>query len=231
MTRVLPLFNLTPMHDPVEAQPLPGESYIGLSNRFRIKQPIRKAFTSHELVVDSIYEKDFEWNIRKKAKAFRKAAIKSGLAPTYTEIPHHYTYQRKSKIHIGMKAELDKYGIGLTAGQILFHGGDTNTPLETIITNRPMSLTLIPQIAVWHANYDAIGKWNYKTSSAPAEAENPTVWIIRVSSRFKGKVILYRKGGANMEDEMECVLGEGNMIQPWHATVIKNITVVHAYLH
>ena len=60
---------------------------------------------------------------------------------------------------------------------------------------------------------------------------NPTVWILRVSSRFRGKMLLLPSGGQNKGDELESVLVRGAHIQPWRSTTHNKVAIVEAYLY
>lgn len=237
MDRMLPLFDPYPLQDQLVTLEEIREHEFGLKlfpNQVRALRQQTIVYTPYEMLCDAITHttSGITWKLEEKFRAFRSLVKTAGMAPKYKDIPHHRDYQAKAIARSQeMADELAMHGASLQTGQYLFHGGDTETPMKEFVTDGPLSLSFAPSIAVWHARCDGIGKWNRKKSSEPIMGSCPTVWILRVSSIFRTKVLFLRKGGANMADEMECVVGRGAKIQPWRKTIYQGITVVEAYVH
>lgn len=133
-----------------------------------------------------------------------------------------------------LNEEIKKKGVHLWGGQVVFHGGSCpDNPLDSFITNKPLSTSFCPSIASWHAYNDRLGKWDPQKTSVPEETENPAIWILEISPFCPKKAIIFPEGGANMADEMEVLFEEGIHIIPQRITTsqhYKKITIIEAII-
>ncbi|ELR64465.1 hypothetical protein C942_02489 [Photobacterium marinum] len=127
------------------------------------------------------------------------------LTPYLKDIPSTNRYRNipQRAILSDVNAEIRDFGSYLAENQVLFHGGSTTID-QQIITDRPLSTTLCPQIALWHAENDFLPNRNL----------TPVIWILTVSQEIKKKAIIFRKAGSNMEHEFEVLLESGVFIKP-----------------
>jgi hypothetical protein len=237
MVQQLPLFHPYPITDDPVSQREVGQYNAALSLGFH-PSPLPQQKTIHnpyELVIHTLDNYGRSGVISKYREAFnaaRKLAKKSKSLPTFRETPHSKKYQQTSRGDVdSINSEIDNFGLYLSCGQVLFHGGDTQSPEQSFTTSHQFSTTFCPQIAAWHAYNDGIGKWGRKNSAHPLEAENPTIWILEVSASLNKKALIFHKGGANMSDEMEAVFETGVTVTPLQVTkyeAYKLVTIVQA---
>ncbi|QIH09766.1 MULTISPECIES: hypothetical protein [unclassified Pseudomonas] len=120
--------------------------------------------------------------------------------------------------------EVRRHGKLLAPRQVLFHGGSCGpADVRSFVTNRPLSTSLCPQIAAWHAYNDQLPNTN----------PTPAIWILNAPYGNK-KAVIYRKGGAGMENEQEVLIESGATISPWRQFNVRtssaNVLVIEAIL-
>jgi hypothetical protein len=158
----------------------------------------------------------------------RQQAKNRRIIPKFKDIPKSKRYQQTSSgSPVLMGSEIDEYGAFLCPGQTLFHGGDFDLTNKSLLTQRPFSTTFSPLIALWHADNDGIGKWNYRDSAEPPAPKHPTVLIISITTPIKA--IIFHTGGANMADEKEALLPAGVIIAFEGAPIIcRDVQIIFA---
>ncbi|WP_170907948.1 MULTISPECIES: hypothetical protein [Vibrio] len=127
------------------------------------------------------------------------------LTPYLKDISSTNLYRnipQKAELH-SVDAEIRDFGSLLPSGQTLFHGGSLplNRPL---VTNRPLSTTYCPQVALWHADNDRL----------PDRNPTPVVWVLTVGQACSKKAIVFKKGGSNMANEFEVLIESGVIVSP-----------------
>lgn len=165
---------------------------------------------------------------------FRQSMRHAGLVPYLKKIPAATRYQRSGfRNNSALLADIAQHGVRLATGQTIFHGGDFQiNDIPNLATN-PLSTTFSPQIAIWHAYNDGIGKWNYQLSNAPSNPCNPAILVLTVSQRFSKSALIFRKGGPSMADEMEALLEDGFLIVPQSSYIYqgyRDVEIVQATL-
>lgn len=123
-----------------------------------------------------------------------------------------------------LNTEVRHFGRFIAPGQVLFHGGSCRpSEVATFVTNKPLSTSLCPQIAAWHAYNDLL----------PAPNPAPAIWILSAPYGNR-KAVVYRKGGAGMEHEQEVLIEAGSTISPTRCfnvrTASANVLVIEASL-
>jgi len=126
-----------------------------------------------------------------------------GLMPNLTQAKGLRDYRQKHPSHdpISVSNELGQYGLPLTEGQILFHGGifptNLNQPTKSFLTNCPLSTTLCAQVAAVHS----------------LNHEPKNIWLIRVTKNSTTKAVVYSNDNRQTHShETEILIGEGASI-------------------
>lgn len=184
---VVPLINLYPMqqapHAPAliqqqeamikygcDVKPLPELIHINDPNE-HVYQALNNFSTN--ILPRMIYEKLSSLLSYKSAlQQMPNLSSVKGLSDYRKRFPNYNTSLVNNELH--------QYGVHLSSGQILFHGGIypkdvDNAPMQSFITDRPLSTTLCAQVASVHSNYHQ-----------PNE-----LWIIRVASNSTTKAFVF----------------------------------------
>lgn len=153
-----------------------------------------------------------------KFEDLRLKMLKSGNVPYFKNIPAATRYQRTENFSRSeLSNEINKFGVHLSSGQSIFHGGDFTKEDLPLFSDHPISTTFNPTIAIWHAYNAGIAKWNPEITKKPLPPKNPTILIINLSIKLKKKAIVFRHGGPSMADEMEALFDVGCKIIPIHS--------------
>lgn len=164
----------------------------------------------------------------------RQNMLYQGIVPYLYQIPEAVRFQRTRSLNVNkLLAEIERFGAYLSTDQTVFHGGDFTVDDVASFGMSPLSTTFNPHIAIWHAYYDGIGKWNRSISAEPLPPVNPAVLVLTVGTTFVNKALIYRKGGPSMADEMEALLAPNFIITPtkvWIYPGYYNVTIIEAVL-
>jgi hypothetical protein len=128
-----------------------------------------------------------------------KNTIKS--MPNLSRVNGLKNYRQKHPNHDNntLTADIEQYGLLLSSGQVVFHGGlfprDANgIPLQKFTTDRFLSTTLCAQVAAVHSFYHT-----------PKE-----VWLIRITQEAKLKAFVYSNDSRQTHGhETEILLDRG----------------------
>lgn len=108
------------------------------------------------------------------------AAYRDGnrLMPPLRDVPAiaKYRVEQKTSDLVAVDEELEAYGLPLTPGQVVFHGGPWPTAASTLTTNIPLSTTLCAEVAKAHSYYHS----------------DHAVWVITAAPNSSAKCYLFR---------------------------------------
>jgi hypothetical protein len=223
----IPLINPYPMqqapHSPMRIQ----QQEYALNNGMHVNPlpELVSVFTPKEHVVCALH--NFGSNILPtliKDKLANLEAYKDVLnsMPNLSAVVGLKNYRQKHPKHDETKVlgELKKFGLFLTSGQAVFHGGvfpkDTNNiPLNSFVTDRPLSTSLCAQVASVHSLY-------HKPNN---------IWLIRIANNSKVKAFVYSNDSRQTHGhETEVLIEGGTPVKLQSTFQVKDFTIFEVEL-
>ena len=175
--------------------------------RIRIDNPLQHAIYAldnfHSNIVSGMMERYL-----KQSSSYKDAL---GLMPNLSSVRGLWNYRNRHGAHSqdDVINELSAFGLTLSPGQVVFHGGiyprdnGTDEPLVEFATDRPLSSSLCAQVAAVHSLYHD-----------PKE-----IWIITANESPTTKAFFFSNSRRqNLGHEVEVLIAPGAKI------TLKNVT-------